>query len=440
MNSELVSQFYEQMDLVFVKSALPTTVVIAVSGGSDSMALCLLAQKWCEKNSVNLVGLTVDHGLRVEAAREAQQVCSWLQERGISHYTLKWDGPYPEAGIQQAARDARYKLLSDKCLGLGATHIFLGHQLEDQLETLLLRLSKGSGVQGLAAMNLVSTRGAFTLVRPLLNISRADLRVFLNNSGQVWIDDPSNENPIYTRTKLGDVLEKLTALPGSSMTSVALASQRLQRADRALNAITEEFLSTLVVISPFGYVSFPIDFCDKMPEDIGLRFLDRIFTYVRGGSTRPVLMSLENLLTDIRKNSGFKAATLAGCQLQKFENSWIVCREPGRNGLPITGFEKAHSLLWDNRFLVVDHSGEDESLNKIPFTVRIIGNEGWKILSKSEHLDINRPLPNIVKKNLPAIWIEDKMAAVPLFSYYSSVMGIAKERFEVVFSPKSDLI
>ncbi|MBL4740763.1 MAG: tRNA lysidine(34) synthetase TilS [Sneathiella sp.] len=428
------------MTQVFASDALPTTIAIAVSGGSDSIALCLLAQKWCEKKSVKLVGLTVDHGLRAEAALEAQDVKLWLQKYGIEHHTLKWAGPYPDAGIQQAARHARYDLISEKCRALRVQYVLLGHQLEDQLETLLLRLSKGSGVQGLAAMDLVSERGAISLVRPLLTLARADLRLYLTENNQEWIDDPSNESPIYTRTKLGAVLKQIVTLPGSSMASVALGSKRLQRADRALEKITSDFLSSLVVISPFGYVSFPENFHKNMPEEIGIRFLERIFMYVRGGNGRPVLMSLEKLFTDICNSSIVSAATLAGCQLKKTKNSWIVCREPGRKGLPVLGFESDPSILWDDRFLVVDHRAENESSEGNSFTVQKIGDDGWKILANSEFLDNNLVLPNIVKKNLPAIWLGDKLAAAPLFSYYSGVMGIAKGRFEVVFSPKSDLI
>jgi len=103
-------------------------------------------------------------------------------------------------------------------------------------------------------------------------------------------------------------------------------------------------------------------------------------------------------------------------------------------------FENGSSLLWDDRFLVVDHATENESSEGNPFIVRKLGEDGWKILAKSGLLEINLLLPNIVKKNLPAIWIGDKLAAAPLFSYNSGVMGIAKGRFEVVFNPKSDLI
>lgn len=440
MFAELFRKFEDQMLLAFKLDALPAAIAVAVSGGSDSMALCLLAKKWCDKNAIKLVALTVDHGLRPEAGIEAQNVGAWLGVHGIEHHVLKWLGPYPDAGIQQSARAARYALLIEQCEALEIEHILLGHQLEDQLETTLMRLSKGSAVQGLAAMHVLSKRGPVTLVRPLLDIQREGLREFLDDCEQSWVDDPSNENPKYTRTKLGDLLRQMTNLPGSGIEAIALASKRLQRADAALECVTSELLSSLVNISPYGFVSFPLDFYKSAPEEITLRFLERVFAYVRGSEKRPMLSSLENLYFTICQNEELKAATLSGCQLKKYNNCWIVCREPGRTGMPIMTFEAGPTIVWDDRFIVVDHAAQNESGEQFSLTIRRLGDDGWRILTKSKDFDLKFSAPNIVKKNLPSIWLEDKLVAVPLFSYSSSMLGIAKGRFEVVFSPKSNLI
>ncbi len=415
-------------------------LAVAVSGGSDSLAACHIAANVCRRLEIPLRALTVDHGLRPEAADEALKVKNWLQSAGIEQTTLKWQGPFPKTGIQKAAREARYNLLFEECNRLGISRLLLGHQLEDQLETLLMRLSKGSGVQGLAAMQSMSQRGKMSLLRPFLTVSRAELREYLTSRQQEWIDDPSNENPAYTRTQLGSVLQSLIALPGSNMEALALSSTRLQRAEQALETMTQGYMSEFPVISPFGFVSFRHDFYRKMPEEIAIRFLQRLFIFVRGDGVGPSLSILEKLLSKIRTDRDLKTATLYGCQFRFHKGDWMICREPGRKGLPIMQMQDRASQQWDDRYVVLDHGVELQSVSSPGFEIRKIGEEGWRILRESDARADVGDLPAIVKKNLPAIWSGDKLASVPLFSYDSKAMGIAQGRFEMVFNPKCNLL
>src|SRR5205823_2951019 len=145
-------------------------LAVAVSGGPDSMALLLLADRWARQRGGEAWGLTVDHGLRPESAGEARIVAGWLAARGMAHEILVWSGDKPATGIQEAAREARYALLAGWCRAHGILHLLTAHHREDQAETYLIRRRAGSGVDGLAAMSAVRELPGCRIVRPLLSV------------------------------------------------------------------------------------------------------------------------------------------------------------------------------------------------------------------------------------------------------------------------------
>jgi tRNA(Ile)-lysidine synthase len=134
-------------------------LVLAVSGGPDSTALMVLAARWCErlKSGPTLTAVTIDHGLRAESAREAAAVGRLAHQLGLVHRTLRWTGKKPSTGLQEAARTARYRLLAKAARETGATHILTAHTLDDQAETVLIRLTRGSGLTGLGGMQRTMT-------------------------------------------------------------------------------------------------------------------------------------------------------------------------------------------------------------------------------------------------------------------------------------------
>ena len=167
-------------------------VVVAVSGGRDSMALVLLAAEWARARGGDIRAVTVDHGLRPGSAEEAVRVGGWMNAQGIAHDVLTWSTPETESGIEQAARDARYQLLEAYCRDRGALHLLVGHHLSDQLETHAMRLARESGPAGLAGMAGVRELGHVRLLRPFLDTPRARLTATLQAREQNWIEDPSN--------------------------------------------------------------------------------------------------------------------------------------------------------------------------------------------------------------------------------------------------------
>lgn len=158
-------------------------IAVAVSGGRDSMALALLAAGWAAARGGRVVALTVDHGLRPEAADEAHRVGGWLAARGIAHQILTWNGPHPARGVQAAARMARYRLLEGWCAERAILHLLLGHQRDDQAETVHMRAERQSGGVGLAGMPAVRETARLRLLRPLLGFPRRRLAATLRAAG-----------------------------------------------------------------------------------------------------------------------------------------------------------------------------------------------------------------------------------------------------------------
>jgi tRNA(Ile)-lysidine synthase len=179
-------------------------IVLAVSGGPDSIALMWLAARWRRAlaRGPRLVAVTVDHGLRTEAAREARDVKRLARSLEVPHRTLRWTGTKPNTGLPAAARAARYRLLAQAARSNGATHVLTAHTRDDQAETLLMRMLRGSGIAGLAAMTRVSEREGLWLARPLLDVSKAQLVATLNRARINFADDPTNRDVSYTRPRL----------------------------------------------------------------------------------------------------------------------------------------------------------------------------------------------------------------------------------------------
>jgi tRNA(Ile)-lysidine synthase len=177
-------------------------IAVAVSGGPDSLALIILADRWARQRGGEAWALTVDHGLRPESAEEARTVAGWLTDRCISHETLVWAGAKPQSGIQEAAREARYRLLGQWCRAHGVLHLLTAHHREDQVETYLIRRRAGSGIDGLAGMSAVRELAGCRLVRPLLSVPRARLLAVLKEEDQPFLSDPSNLDPAFERARL----------------------------------------------------------------------------------------------------------------------------------------------------------------------------------------------------------------------------------------------
>ena len=259
-------------------------LALAVSGGSDSLALCLLADAWSRRRKGRITALTVDHGLRPESAAEAKQVARWLKARGIVHFILPWRGPKPERGVQAAARAARMARLVGWCSRHHVLHLLSGHQLEDQAATVLLRLCAGSGGNGLAAMPLVQDLdapggGSVRLIRPLLSVPELRLKAVLRDRTQAWIDDPSNRNSAYARTRLAAALGVL-GREGMAATRLARTARRLGQDRAALDTACGDLLARAAAPHPAGFARLDWAVWRDAPDAASLRVLIRLLASV----------------------------------------------------------------------------------------------------------------------------------------------------------------
>jgi tRNA(Ile)-lysidine synthase len=353
-------------------------LVLAVSGGPDSTALMLLAARWRDAlrgNKPKLIAVTVDHVLRKEAKHEATQVARLARKLKVAHRTLRWTDRKPKTGLQQAARAARYRLLAQAARKARASHILTAHTLDDQAETVLIRMSRGSGLTGLGAMQKLSvipgrerserTRnpytavlrsmdsgsgpsgrpgmtgndGAIWLIRPLLGVPKARLVATLKAAKISFAEDPSNRDPRFTRARLRGLMAGLAA-EGLSADRLARLAARLKRADRALEAAVERAAADLAVPAAVsGGLAYDAGGLAGLPEEVALRLIGRAVASV--GDEGPVeLAKLERLKTalDGAQTGTLKRfrRTLAGALVTLAGGRVTVERAPPRHGRSLT--------------------------------------------------------------------------------------------------------
>ncbi|RTL52220.1 MAG: tRNA lysidine(34) synthetase TilS [Bradyrhizobiaceae bacterium] len=254
-------------------------LILAVSGGPDSTALLYLAARWRRafKAGPELIAVTVDHGLRDEASREARAVKRLASLLGIAHRTLKWRGPKPKSGIQAAAREARYDLLAQAARRAGASAVLTAHTQDDQAETVLMRLSRGSGIAGLGAMARHSRREGVVLLRPLLDIPKERLIATLDKAKIGYALDPTNYDPAYTRPRLRALMPAL-AEEGADARSLVRLAARLSRANAALDLMAdgaERYLWHLDLRKGMTPTGFDLAAFLALSEEIRVRLLMR---------------------------------------------------------------------------------------------------------------------------------------------------------------------
>ncbi|PTW59688.1 tRNA(Ile)-lysidine synthase [Breoghania corrubedonensis] len=336
---------------LFAPLARHRLIALAVSGGGDSMALLHLYDRWRKAcpQAPRAVVFTVDHGLRAEAADEAAMVARHCETLRIPHKTLRWQGPRPASGIQEAARAARYSLMIGEMAVLGADALVLAHTCDDQAETFLDRLARGSGVYGLAAMAPETRREGIVLARPLLDVSRARLRTMLVAAGIAWVDDPSNEDSHYRRVRMRRLLPVLER-EGLGRDRLVATARSMARAAAALDGWVDGIIAGDVMRHPAGPCRFAASLLECLPDEVALRLVARLLRDTGGASHVPRLARLEAALADLGSNEGRR--TLAGCVMERRDGEILVHREIGRAGLDELEIRPGETGIWDRRFAV----------------------------------------------------------------------------------------
>lgn len=421
---------------------------LAVSGGVDSMALAVLAAAWRANQGLAsdaVTVLTVDHGLRPEAAAEAAQVGAWAAALGLRHVTLRPCEPAPARNVQAAARALRFALLAEWAARHSVADAMLAHHRDDQAETLLLRLARGSGVDGLGAMAGVAWwRGPdgapLRVLRPLLGFAKARLAATLRAAGQPWIEDPSNADPRYARVRLRRLMP---VLAGEGLTPARLAATaaRMARARAALDAAAEALLGRAARFDPAGFATLDRDALAGAPAEIGLRALVAVLGAVGGGPYRPRMERTEALHRALTGGGAARDAvaaaglgggrTLAGCRIVPAPgapNRVLVVREPARLAAPLP-LAPGGRGLWDSRFAVALAAGLAPAGDLAGFRVGGLGAEGWRRVRAL--LDPPAAIPPAARAAMPGLWRGEALLAVPALGFTAA--GFPADAFRARF-------
>ncbi|MCA1285407.1 tRNA lysidine(34) synthetase TilS [Salipiger bermudensis] len=393
----------------------PSDIVLAVSGGGDSMAMLTLAHNWAHVWGTRLWVVTVDHGLRPEAGNEAALVRETCDELGHPHTTLRWrwDG---QGNLMDAARRARLDLIGRWRGGL--SHVLLAHTRDDVAETFLMRLARGSGVDGLSAMTPlrevaqtgttpldpeacdgarppeVAVPSALTIVRPCLDMRRAELRHYLRVLKGRWVEDPTNEDDHYERARIRKLLRGLEA-EGLGAETLAATAGRMGRAREALRARAVWAWEQCGQEGVAGDLVFERDRFAALERDTQLRLLAAALQWVASAEYRPRATALEGLLERLLSGG---AGTLMGCAARAERDRLRVWREYA--AVAGTSVTVGDTALWDGRWRVFhpDLRGH---------TVQALGEEGWRQAAPAREVRV----PHALALCLPSVWQGETLRA-----------------------------
>lgn len=376
---------------------LPARLGVAVSGGGDSVALLLLLNEIAQSEKVELFAATVDHRLRPDSAAEADKVSKLAARLGIPHQTLVWDGWTGDGNLQDQARQARYHLLTEWARRNAINAIALGHTADDQAETFLMRLGRAAGVTGLAGMPAARDQDGVTLLRPMLKITRKQLRDYLAEKGVEWIEDPSNHDLRFDRIKARQALSGLEGL-GITAGSLTRVSENLAQAREALARYTQESARKIAMVDA-GDICLDRRGVQALPQEIKRRILVGCVAWIAGVGYPPRQTTVEQALKAIDEGT---RTSIGGCLLIPKGNKMWICRELNA----VLGKSVNPGELWDKRWIL---SGPTVAGAEI----RPLGDKGlpkvpdWRELGK----------PRAALLASPAVWIGDDLLAAPLAGF-----------------------
>jgi tRNA(Ile)-lysidine synthase len=374
---------------------LPDRIGVAVSGGSDSMALLVLLQRIATRRGFGLAAVTVDHRLRTEAAAEAAYVASFCTRLGVAHDTLAWEGWDGTGNVQNEARVARSRLISEWAAGRGVAAVTLGHTRDDQAETVVMRLARGSGVDGLSAMAPDHRRAGMRWLRPLLETGRKELRSFLRAEGVVWHEDPGNSDPGYDRVRVRQALAELEPL-GVGAEALAHVAYNMREARATLDHYALEAARLHARVCAGAIRIDPAGFAAQPPET-ARRIVLAALRWITGAEYPPRGSAL---FAAMRALTEEKSATVAGCRLLRTRDAIWIFREFNA----VRDLHAPSDALWDGRWRLTG--------GMAPATSRIapLGEGGlaeclnWR----------DTGLPRALLLATPALWSGPRLLAAPL--------------------------
>jgi tRNA(Ile)-lysidine synthase len=377
-------------------------LALGVSGGGDSVALMHLAAAWAKATGIDpasIFVLTVDHGLRPEAAEEVAQVGAWARGLGFSQRVLTWAGGKPASGLQEKARNARRELMCGWCREHGIGDLLVGHTGDDQIETVGMRLVKASGTAGLGGMKDVGD-GLYgvRICRPLLGEARESLRGWLRHRGQAWIEDPSNEDTSFERVQM----RKALAGQDDAAADVARLADTALKGRAALDQAADLLLGDALQIHAAGWAELDLEVFASAPRSVGEHALSRALAALGGAAYPPNRQSLARIyggLTAVTPSGG----TLAGALIvAKSGKSALLGREE-RNILS-QALTARQWQTWDHRFEIRSGWGA---------RVRALAHGALDDFSGADRERVKAAVPAAFRGSLMVLEYEDGQLAVP---------------------------
>lgn len=342
------------LENMFAPIADYPAIGLAVSGGADSLALMLLAQRWsmARAQPPKIFVYTLDHGLRPAAADEVVLVEKYASELGLEARALKWEGRKPSSGLQAAARQVRYRLIGDAMQADGAKVLLTAHHQDDQAETVLMRLAHGSGLTGLGGMQPETVVENIAVYRPLLDIGKHQLQAMVAAAGWQVVADPSNEDEHYERVRWRKMAPQLEQM-GLNATTLAGLAKRLRRADRALDGFAKQAFSNVGRVDPFGVVRLDIAGFNQLQEEIQVRLAQKALL-MAGDQQKPFALGRFEKFADSLGGRAFAPVTLFGCKVSKHHGAMVFAREGGRFSHQNIELLPGQTIAWDGRFRITN--------------------------------------------------------------------------------------
>jgi tRNA(Ile)-lysidine synthase len=394
-----------ELEALFAALAGAPKIALAVSGGPDSLALLDAIDRWRRRPArPEVLVLTVDHGLRPGSSEEARGVAALAARRGLAAHVLTWKGPRPRAGIEAAAREARYRLLLAAAREAGATHLATAHHREDQAETFVMRLARGAGVFGLAAMRREVRAGGVILHRPFLDLPRARLAATTAAAGLTPVDDPMNADRRFLRARIRALMPRLAAA-GIDAERLARMAAAMAAAATAIDDDATSLLGRAVTVDALATASLDPAAFSRAASEVRMRALARLLMAVGGEDYPPRYARLAALAAAIvapDRGARFKR-TLGGVVIEARHGRLLFYRELGRRGRASLTLAPGSVARWDGRFAVAVAAGAPPGM-----TLAALGEEARRGLEE-------RPVgvPAAAVAALPAVRRHGRVVAVP---------------------------
>jgi len=371
----------------------PTRVGIAVSGGGDSMALLHAAQVWSALSGVPIEAVTVNHGLRVEAADEAAMVGQICRQWDVPHRILEWNGAQAQGNLAAAGRNARYTLIARWAKERGIGGVLVGHTLDDVAETFLMRLARKAGVDGLAMMNVRFERENMRWARPFWQQSREGLRDYLRRHDVAWVDDPTNDDEAHERPKARKALAALAPLGITPDVLKSVALNMVGSKD-ALDRYTRDEARRVITLEG-GDVIVSAPFIEPLQPEIERRLWSAALRYIGGGSYAPREQAMLDLHHGLWKAGKH---TLAGCIVTKTETEIRFTREYN----PVSQLSCPTDQIWDGRWAL-------DGPHAAGLTIRALGDSLKDI---PDWRDVGLPRTSLIAT--PAVFDGETLISAPI--------------------------